>query len=370
MKILIDLTSLADNFSGIERFAACISKELIQNSKYNFVLLFKNTIHPMFERYKNLSNIEFITIRGSNKLIFNQIKLLRIVKHIDADWYLFLAFPPPIFLRKKNVISAIHDIGCWDCPDTMKFLSKWYFRVSYKVAVKQSRYIVTVSEFSKKRISEKLHVSDKNLILLYNGIADVFLNFIYDVESARLVRDKYHLPNQYILSLSTIEPRKNLNLLIKAYSILVKEHKICIPLVLAGRKGWKVDNLLKGLDSDVKKQIFFTGFIDDSDLPYIYKEAEFFVFPSKYEGFGIPPIEAMACGTVVLSSDATSLPEILGNSAVYFQSGNIDDLCNKLMKMINKDNLNYNYYLNKMKESIIRYNWNKESDKLLSYLVR
>lgn len=368
MKICIDLTPLAGNFSGIERFSACIAKELVQNVNHSFVLLFKNAVHPIFDEYKNLSNIEFVTIRGKNKLIFNQIKLPRIVKRIDADWYLFLAFPAPVLLRKNNMISAIHDIGCWDCPDTMKFLSKLYFRISYKVAAKHSKYIVTVSEFSKNRIIKKLHLSDNRILLIYSAIADTFLSFNYDAVYAKLVQKKYNLPDNYILSLSTIEPRKNLKLLIKAYDMLVKNQHIKIPLVLSGRKGWKIDDLLSDISAETESQIHFTGFVDDLDLPYIYRNANFFVITSKYEGFGLPPLEAMASGTIVLSSDAASLPEVLGDAAVYFESNNVNDLYNKLTYMVSANKIDYNAYFNRMKGRVALFNWKNEANKLLSYL--
>ena len=105
------------------------------------------------------------------------------------------------------------------------------------------------------------------------------------------VKNKYSLPSQYILCLSTLEPRKNMRLLIKAYSDLWKEKKLKTDLVLAGRKGWKIDNLLNSLDDEILEHIHLTGFIEDEDLPTVYHCADVFVFPSIYEGFGIPPLE-------------------------------------------------------------------------------
>ena len=116
--------------------------------------------------------------------------------------------------------------------------------------------------------------------------------------------------------------------------MLLKE--MDMPLVLAGRKGWKMDELLEGIEPSVKDKIFFTGFIEDEDLPVIYGNAEFFVFPSMYEGFGIPPLEAMACGTPVLSSNAASLPEVLGDAAVYFKCGDEADLQSKMLSMLKR----------------------------------
>lgn len=170
MKICIDLTSLADNFSGIERYAACISMELIKQHHEEYVLIFKNKIHPMFEEIGNEKNVQCIVLSGKNKLLFNQLVLPWAIHKIKADCYLFMAFPVPILSFKKNMISTIHDICCWDCPETMNGMSKWYFRISHRLAIKKCKAIITISEFSKKRIHEKLKYPEEKIWLIYCGI--------------------------------------------------------------------------------------------------------------------------------------------------------------------------------------------------------
>ena len=145
---------------------------------------------------------------------------------------------------------------------------------------------------------------------------------------------KYKLPDHYILCLGTLEPRKNLKLLIKAYAELFGDREIDLELVLAGRKGWMMDDLLSNITKDIKSHIHITGFIDDEDLPYIYKDAELFIFPSLYEGFGIPPIEAMSMGTTVISSNAASMPEILGDSVSFFCNNDLLSLKKSIIKTV------------------------------------
>lgn len=120
---------------------------------------------------------------------------------------------------------------------------------------------------------------------------------------------------------------------------MINEGKTLPKLVLAGRKGWKMDEFLSSIDSKTKDSIIFTGFIDDKDLPDVYCNAKFFVFPSMYEGFGMSPLEAMACGTTVLSSNVSSLPEVLGNSAYYFNNESVESL-KAAMIQINNNNKN------------------------------
>lgn len=368
MKILIDLTSLADNFSGIERYAACISYEMILESQDEYILLFKGSVHPIFEEFLNNNRVELVVLSVCKKLLFNQIRLPKEIYKFKADWYLFLAFPVPVFLFKKNMISTIHDICSWDCPETMTGLSKWYFKISHRLALKKCRNIITISEFSKKRILDRLNYPGSKVLLIYCGISNKLHIPICNTMNVAKIKKKYGLPDNYILSLSTLEPRKNLEILITAYSDLYLEKQIALPLVLAGRKGWKIDNLLKNVEFPVKESILCTGFIDDEDLPVIYNLAKCFVFPSKYEGFGIPPLEAMACGVPVLSSDASSLPEVLGNAALYFKSGDVDELKKKLIELIRMDRLKINELIQLGQDQVNKFSWKKEAKTLISYL--
>lgn len=366
MKICIDLTSLDDNFSGIERFACSLALELVKKQDTNYVLVFKNKVHVFFEDVIKKNNVDYEIVKGHNKLFFNQIKLPIALKRIKADYYLFMAFPVPIFFSKKKAIATVHDMCCWDCPRTMKFFSSIYFKVSQRIAMKKALRIITISKFTKNRIIEKFQINPERIWLVYCGV---------DLDKFALknkgdnIFEKYHLPNSYFLSLSTIEPRKNLGLLINAYQLLNETYDDIPHLVLAGRKGWKVEDLLLGLDSKTKEKICFTGFVEDSDLPWIYNSSIGFIFPSLYEGFGIPPLEALACNSVVLSSDATAMPEVLSDSVMYFESGNIDDLKEKMRLLYNLSADEKAKYLEKGKVIVSKFDWSNEAEKLFNQLV-
>ena len=367
MKILIDLTSLADNFSGIERFAACISYEMVQNNVDDeYILVFKEKVYSWFDKFALKKNIKIIVLSRCNKLLFNQKKLPFEINKEKADVYFFPAFPAPFFFFNKKAISAIHDVGCWDCPHENKKYMTLYFKIMYRKAVFGHKRVITVSEFSKNRISKILRKNPDEITVIYNGLSDCFANFNYDKSQDIKARESYSLPEKYILCLSTLEPRKNMRLLVEAFSELTKEKKIDTNLVLAGRKGWLMDDLLSNLDEEIVKKIYFTGFIDDNLLPYVYRNAQVFVFPSVYEGFGIPPIEAMAMGVPVVSSDAASLPEVLGDTAFYFRNRDLEDLKKKIYYTLNLDDItkNKNYRL----ELISKYSWKKEADRLLKLL--
>lgn len=366
MKIAIDLTTLADNFSGIERYALNISLNLIKHKEHNFVLIFKEKVFPEFDNIPH-DNFECVVLKRNHKLLFNLFRLPKALKKIKADCYLFLAFPPPLFFKRRRIISTIHDLCCWDYPETMTFGSRWYFRVCFKSAVKKSKKIITVSEFSKERIKDKYDCPSDKIAVCYSGLSESFLNFSKNPDCN--VFDKYNLPQKYILSLSTIEPRKNLRLLLDAYSSLMQEDNQIIDLVLAGRRGWKEDNLLKGIDEKVKAKLHFTGFIEDKDLPKIYSCAECFVFPSKYEGFGLPPLEAMACGTIVLSSQTASMPEILSDKVFYFTSNDVDSLKENLKRIFLLSDLEKDKLIRDGFNHVKSFEWQSSSDKILNLLI-
>lgn len=367
MRICIDLTSLADNFSGIERYAACLALEMIKSSNDEFILIFKEKEHEIFKEQLKRSNVESLVLKRCNKLLFNQVRLPFSLYKVKADIFLFMAFPVPILLFKKNMVSTIHDICCWDCPETMNGMSKWYFRISHRVAVKKCRAIITISEFSKKRINEKLHIPLEKIWMIYCGISEQFC--AENVRNIDFICEKYNIPNKYYLSLSTLEPRKNLKLLISAYRELILEGHDIPDLVLAGRRGWKMNEVFSSMEDDVKSRIHFTGFIDDEDLVSVYGNATCFIFPSMYEGFGMPPLEAMSCGVPVISSDAASLPEVCGNAAIYFKSDDIESLKKAIIEYSSITVDRRKNLMGHIFEQSCKYKWSQEAEKLISHLM-
>lgn len=370
MKIVIDLTALADNFSGIERYALNISKEMIKNDKKNkYILIFKNSVHPSFNNIKDGKNVELKVLYGEGRIFFSQIKLTKALYKIKADRYLFLAFPGPIFFRRRGIINAIHDLTAWDCPETMKFLSRIYFKVGILNAIRISKNIITVSEFSKKRIMEKFNIN--NVDIIYNGISEVFIEnkeTINDKKNSK-IKKKYSLPDKYFMCLCTLEPRKNIELLIRAFIELKQCGKIDEKLVLVGRKGWKIEKLLEEVNDKYRNEINITGFVDDMDLPSIYAMAECFIFPSLYEGFGIPVIEAMYMRVPVICSNTSALPEVVDGTGILFENNNKEDLKNKIIYYLN-GSTHKGIFIEKAYERAKRFKWGNEAQKLIKLVNR
>lgn len=332
MKIAIDLTSLSDNFSGLERMALELSKALVNTATdAQFILVIKNELPEVLKPLSKRENIRFVRIKGRNKLLANQITLPLTMRRIKADAYIFPAFPVPILFKKPGTYGMIADLGCYDVPQTMKKKQVVFFRECNKHTAKVSKKVLTISEFSSGRIQEILKTPAEKILDLYVGINHPAPES-YTKERIAQVKQKYKLPDKYLLSLSTIEPRKNLRLLIQAYMEINSSAAPLPPLVLAGRRGWLMeDDIAMAVESG---RIIFTGFVDDDDLPGLYAGAEAFVFPSLYEGFGMPPLEAQACGvSKVLSSDAPALKEVLGDTAMYFKNNDKQSLKNALSRL-------------------------------------
>lgn len=171
MRIAIDLTSLSYHMTGIERYAACMTEEMLKLDISNeYVLIFRNEVFPVFEQYIDQKRVKVEILRGRNKMLFLQLVLAINLYRIKADKYIFFAFTSPIIFRKKGIINTIHDMGAWDAAEAMTCLQKLYWRTTYRISAKNSERIITVSEFSKGRISDILHYSPQKIDVVYSAV--------------------------------------------------------------------------------------------------------------------------------------------------------------------------------------------------------
>lgn len=361
MKIVIDLTSLSYHMTGIERYAACMTEEMLKaDLKNEYILLFRDEVYQTFIDFIDDVRVKAVILHGNNKAIFLQIVLPKNLYKIKADKYIFFAFTSPILFRRKGIINTIHDMGAWDSAEAMTMLQKFYWRTTYRASASVSEHIITVSNFSKGRINKILKFPKERISVIYSAVYEgVTKDYGYSFLD---IQKKYDLPNKYIMTLSTLEPRKNMELLLKAYSDVQDE--VDYDLVLVGRKGWKMDEVLEKYNS--KKRIHITGFVDDKHVSVIYNNAMCFVFPSLYEGFGLPPVEALSLGTPVIASNAASIPEILMDRAVYFKSNSLKDLKCLLLKIKQMANQWANSLNEYQREN---YNFKKSAEKIFDLVI-
>lgn len=368
MKICIDLTSLYSKLSGIEKYALNISKNMLLSDKNNdYVLLFNNEIHEQFNEFKAYQNVTFQIIKSKNKLILSQFLLPIYLYKAEANIYLFLAFQSPLAFFSKNIINTVHDMTPWLYPKTMSLKGLLLFKTAISQAMKRSRIIITISKSAKEDINRFFH--NENIQVIYCGVNEEYSNFIYDEKRNNDILERYNLPKRYTLSLSTLEPRKNTALLLEAFFQLKKEGKIKGKLVLAGRKGWKYNDLINVMDGKrYENDIIFTGFIEEEDLPNIYFNAKCFIFPSLYEGFGMPPLEAMAVGVPVIVSDASSLIEVVGNNNASFKSNDLVALKTKIEEVLELEIQKRKHVIEYGKRQSQKFKWITESEKLIDLI--
>lgn len=219
-------------------------------------------------------------------------------------------------LKPCKTVVTIFDLIPVTNPETEKWMARVYWKIQIPIAARHADFVITSSEFAKKEIIGRYGTPGDRIRVIpisYN----IHCRPIGAGPEAEAARKRYSMPDKYILYVGTIQPRKNISTLIKAYSSLAKIGRIKHKLVITGRKGWLYDPLFELIkDEEMEERIVFTGFVPDEELPYIYNGADLFVYLSLFEGFGIPPLEAMACGIPVICSNTTSLPEVVGDAGM------------------------------------------------------
>lgn len=365
MVIAVDLTSLNDNFSGLERYSFEVTKNLLELDKKNkYVLIFKNEVFPYFAD-KKMDNVSYEVVYGK-KLYVNQFSRTKAIKKINPDIVYFPAFPMPVLFKGKKyrTISMIHDLVAWDCPKTMKFKSKLLFKSGIKKAIKQSSDITTNSNFSKQRIIEQFNYK-KDVTVVPCASYNFDAAKIYDTA---VLNEKYNIPNDYFLTLGTLEPRKNFDGLLSFYSEMIKQKPDLPSLVIVGRKGWKMDELLERY-SNISDKVVITGFVDDEYLASIYYHSKAFLYSSIYEGFGIPVLEAVNYCTVPVVSNIPTNLEILGDDYDYvFKNEDVNTFIKAINDVMALDEDKKKVFLSKLQQQTARYSWRSSAEELLKLI--
>jgi len=238
------------------------------------------------------------------------------------------------FFSPCPVVVTLHDLIPIKHPETEKFAARVYWRMQIPNAARRSDFIITDSEHARKEIIDDFNVESelvKAIMLGFNPAMSVACT----PEAAEMVRQKYSLPDRYILYVGTIQPRKNIPTLLEAFNILKRDNGIPHRLVIVGRKGWLYDELFARI-SELGRgdDVIFTGFVPDEELPAIYAGADLFAYLSFFEGFGLPPLEAMACGVPVVVSNTSSLPEVVGDAGIAVEPGDVAAVAAAILKIL------------------------------------
>ena len=354
MVVGIDAHMIGDHSGGNESYYSNIIKNMTIPAGDRYILFVKKGT-DMSSYSDKFSIVEFES-EGAFKRNF--IELPKLCKKYKLDVLHTQYFIP--FNRPCPVVCTIHDI-CFEHYKDI-FTKKEYIRQKLLIpyAAKHSQYVFTVSNHAKKDIEDHYNIDSKNVIVTYNAVNESYRIMSEKELDKNELYLKFGIKNDYILSVCNLQPRKNLVRLIQAYKKLKGEKGGQEQLVIVGKKAWMFNDILKEA-LDGASDIIFTDYVDSVDLVRLYNAAKLFVYPSFFEGFGIPPLEAMACGTPVVVANATSLPEVVGDAGIYFDPFNVEDIKEAIKKMLTDEKLREESVL-KNPEQVRKFTWKKSSD--------
>lgn len=326
--IYIDISPAVHSRAGMGRYAEKIADEVAKKRK---VTLFHNQGKGAFVP-SSLAHLPAYRINAGYKpwrmaVLLSQLAPMPLFsldkKMPDATIFHATEHLLPLVQTIPTVIT-IHDIIPHLFPDYHKKLNYWYLNVAMPLYCRRANAIVTVSEASKNDLMTYFKLPAEKIHVIPEAASDDF--FQPEQSEVERVARKYRLPDEYLVHVSTIEPRKNLHRLVDALLILRQSHKD-LKLVLVGAKGWLVDDFFQRLEDErLTDIVILPGWIEDEDLPGVIAGAKLGVQPSLYEGFGLPILEQMSCGQVVASSNSSSLPEVGGEAAAYFDPTNTEEM--------------------------------------------
>jgi len=376
-KIGIDIRCLSDGKkTGVEEYTLNILGQLFELDKKNQYVLFLNSFHEsqfdlgIFSKYKNVSVKQF---HYPNKILNFCFWYLR---WPCADLMLGgvdIFFMPNInfvaLSKKTKLVLTIHDLSYEIFPQTFSIKRRlWHHVINPRRLCQIADWIIAVSESTKSDIVSRWGISEEKVKVIYNGISADFEQLDRNNPKLIEVKEKYHLPFNFIFYLGTVEPRKNIPAIINAYDRLRELNNPQLDkykLVIAGAKGWKIQNILSAMRSaKFTDGIIFTSCITNEDKAAVYTMSSLFVFPSFFEGFGLPVLEAMRCGIPTITSNTSSLPEVVGDGAIMIDPDKPDELYFAMKELL----LNRDFYADMQQQALrqaVRFNWKASARELL-----
>lgn len=341
MNVAIDVRTVLPNRSGVGNYVLHLIQNLrqVDPEPFYYFLAFK----------KNISSLGLLGLEQNSMLtVFSHenhplgdfwehfILPLRLKKR-GVDVFHGPASLIPFRKECFRVVVTIHDLVAFLFPETIPLKYGAYMRFLLRQAVKKANRIISVSYHTRQDLIDILKVPPEKISVIHEAPSPIFQP--YDKEEVRRrLKERYGITKKFIYHLGNIEPRKNLINLLEAFARVCRDLGPEYQLVVSGQKGWLIRSLSHFLKTyPVRDQIFFTGYVPVEDLPLFMNGAEIFVFPSLYEGFGLPVLEAMSCGTPVISSNRSSIPEIVGSAAVLIDPTDPTEIADRIVSLLKND---------------------------------
>ena len=329
MNIGVDAGALRDRLAGVGWYLWQLLKEFPAIAPDDMFYLYASRplqARPSGPRFQLHATADGRLLPGTVWLQAHARSLAR-QDRLDCFWgpahYL-----PSTLPGKLRTILTVHDLVAVYYPEHMSRYNALVHRLHFRRSVERADTIITVSHSTRNDLLRELGVPGPKVQVVHSGVAAAFRPIAESERTARL--RVLGVPDEFILSVGTLEPRKNYPLLFKALSEIPDVH-----LVVAGRKGWKYESIIRQINElGLAKRVQLLEYVSTQNLVALYCGAQLVVMPSLYEGFGLPVLEAMACGTPVLASNTSSLPEVGGDAAAYFESNSVESLRTELARLL------------------------------------
>nr|WP_319538761.1 glycosyltransferase family 1 protein [uncultured Methanospirillum sp.] len=357
IKIGLITGDLKQNKSGIGTYVFQLIEDLKKNTDLTLIK------HPFGDDVLGCSSVlSSIPRRSFSHILWSQALSLKKQSLKKLDIIHNPAQYPVSPNIGQNYIVTIHDLIPILYPQYVGSIFSIQAKLYYPYMLKRASKIITVSNHTKDDILKIYKIPDQKIEVVYSGVSNHFNPS--SPEEKKRIKQKYNLNHPFILFVGAIEPKKNIELLIKAYYICQKSNPY-FDLVIAGKKAWKFETVFKLIQSlNLSKKIHILNFVPYEDLPALYSSAEVFVFPSRYEGFGFPPLEAMKCGTPVITSNVSSLPEIMGKEGLMINPNDYEQLSELILKLLSDPEFHNQYSLYSL-DRAKKFSWKKTASKTL-----
>lgn len=340
MTIYVDISAAVHSRAGLGRYAESLAHALVRQDPDRFALFYNHAGDPRLAH--GLEGLPRRSVPLGYKpwrmaVWLGQLagigfdRLLPDAKLYHATEHLLMP------LRRVPTVLTVHDLIYKLFPRHHKRLNYWFLNAAMPLFVRRADAVIAISESTKRDLIEHYGTPAEKVSVVHEAAASHFQPATpYTVHQ---VRREYQLPDRFLLTVGTIEPRKNLARLLEAL-VRLRVDDSHLHLVVVGTRGWLYEDFFQRIEElGLKDVVHFPGYVLDADLPAIYSAADVLVMPSVYEGFGLPVLEAMACGTPVASSSASSLPEVGGDAARYFDPMNVDEMVETLRRVLSDEEL-------------------------------
>ncbi|HRZ95840.1 MAG TPA: glycosyltransferase family 1 protein [Candidatus Moranbacteria bacterium] len=319
---------------------------------------------------ENKPNFNLTSLETANRFVWNFWTLPKYARKKHLDIYLTQYITPFFIPRTTKIITIIHDISFNFYPQFIKWRDLFFLKLLIPLSLRRADKIVGVSKFTHDEIIKYYKIDPQKVDWIHNAVSEDFMVQDVSEEKIKAVKEKYNLPEKFILYLGTLQPRKNIVALLEAYNLARPEMEE-MKLVIAGGKGHNFDKNIEKFIKKYKleKNIIMPGFIDEEDKAAVMKAAQLFVFPSFYEGFGIPILEAMSAGVPVIASDIPPHREIAGKAVLFFNPNIPGELSQKISEIMNSSVLRENLAAEGLKQAE-KFSWKRTAEKMAEIFKR